>query len=277
MLLFLSNLAEVLLPVSYALTLVAYGQAFYREDATADRWSSRLLRGTAVLHTLYIGVQTRIHGHCMVTTPFEVMSLIAFTVVASYAVIEHRTGVRGAGFFVLSLAAFFEFLSAVITRLPSNAAPNPVLSQLGIGLHVSFAIFGLGSLGLSAVFSVLYQIMYRELKRPQPGAAYRNLPSLEALERLSVSGMGMGMLLFTASMLIGVIWLPRVFEQFSYLDPKLLVTGVVWLLYAVVFGMHLAGRIDGRRFMQLSVWGFIFSLLSLTVVNMFLSSFHRFL
>lgn len=277
MLLFASNLAEVLLPVSYALTVAAYGQAFFREDASSARWSARLLLSTVAVHAMYIGIQTRLHGHCMVTTPFEVMSLIAFTVTGSYAIIEHRTGVRGAGFFVVSLAAVFEFVSAVITRLPSGVKPNPVLSEMSIGAHVSLAIFGLAGFALSAVFSVLYLLMYRELKQARLGSAYRGLPSLESLERLAVAGTWVGVSFLTAAMLIGGIWLPRAFRQFSYLDPKLVVTALVWLLYAVVLGTHLLGRIDGRRFVRLSIGGFVFSLLSLTVVNVFLSSFHRFL
>jgi len=105
---------------------------------------------------------------------------------------------------------------------------------------------------------------------------YENLPSLEALEHLSVQAAIVGFLFLTISMLIGIVWLPRLVENYSYYDPKLVSTVLVWLLYAGVLLAHYLLDIDGRRIIRISLGGFVFALLSMTVVNMFLSDFHRF-
>jgi len=162
-------------------------------------------------------------------------------------------------------------------KMPSSGDPNPVLSNMGIGLHVSFAVFGYAGFALSAVHGLLYLLMYRELKRGGTGSIYQNLPSLETLESMAVLSSLVGFVFLTVAMLIGGFWLPRIFENYSYLDPKLIATGLVWIMYAAMLAARYFLHMDGKRIVRLSIWGFVFSLLSMTIVNAFLSQFHRFL
>ncbi len=268
---------EVFLPVLYVVTVLAYGAAFFREDKWADAGKSRLLLITGVLHFFYIGLHTAEHGHCMVTTPFEMMSLVAFTILGTYTIIEFKTRISGTGFFLVGLAALFELTSAVTIGLPQAVmSPNPVLSNMGIGFHVSAAIFGFGGIAISAMYGVLYLLLYRELKRGSFGSVFRHLPSLESLERLSVAGMAVGFVFLTVATFIGIFWLPKIFADFSWTDPKLLSTAIIWILYAVVLISRFGFRVDGRRVITMSIGGFILSVLSLTIVNAFFSRFHRF-
>lgn len=273
---FLYGLAEVFLPVLYVSTVALYGQAFFLENAFARTWKSRFLVATAVVHTMYIGMHSVRFGSCMVTTPFEVMSLVAFTILATYTVIEFATNVKGTGFFLTALAALFELVSAVMIKLPWERSIHPVLSNLGIGLHVSAAIVGFGGIAISAVYGVLYLLMYRELKRGKYGTFYRHMPSLESLERLSTAATAVGFAFLSAAIGIGVFWLPRVFENFSYADPKLVATGLIWLIYLGVLVARYVARMDGRRVVTLSLGGFVIAVFSMTVVNALFSGFHRF-
>jgi ABC-type uncharacterized transport system permease subunit len=272
-----NSIAEVLLPIAYVLLAYMYGVSFFSTDAVSARLKSPLLLLTAVLHFLYVGLHTAEYNRCMVTTPFEIMSLIAFTITLTYVIIERRTGESGTGFFILSLAAVFELTSSVVMKLSTGSDVNPVLSNMAIGTHVTLAVFGYAGFALSAMHAVMFLLMYRELKRGSFGSAYRNLPSLEGLEHMTVLSSLVGFVFLSASVVVGVIWLPRLFTDFSWMDPKLLSTGIVWLLYAMLLLAHYTMRIDGHRIVKLSLWGFGAIVLSLTVVNVFLSDFHRFL
>ncbi|MFA6232636.1 MAG: cytochrome c biogenesis protein CcsA [Bacteroidota bacterium] len=273
----LNGIAEVFLPIGYVMAAFLYAMDFRKCESISGNWKSRVLQGTVLLHFLYIGMHTAEYGRCMVTTPFEIMSLIAFTLAVTYMIIELRTGERGTGSFIVALATLFELISAVVMKMPSSGDPNPVLSNMSIGVHVSFAVFGYSGFALSAMYGLMYLLMYRELKRGGTGSIYQNLPSLETLERMAVFSSLVGFVFLTVSMFIGGFWLPRVFENYSYLDPKLLATALVWLLYAAVLFAHYFLHVDGKRIVRLSIGGFIFSLLSMTIVNAFLSQFHRFL
>jgi ABC-type uncharacterized transport system permease subunit len=273
----LNGIAEVFLPVGYVMAAFLYAMDFRKCESLSAGWKSRMLQATVLLHFLYIGMHTAEYGRCMVTTPFEIMSLIAFTLAVTYMIIELRTGERGTGSFIVALATLFELTSSVVMKMPSSGVPNEALSKMSIGVHVSFAVFGYAGFALSAMYGLMYLLMYRELKRGGTGSIYQNLPSLEALERMAVFSSLVGFVFLTVSMLIGGIWLPRVFEDYSYLDPKLIATALVWLLYAAMLFAHYFLHIDGKSIVRLAIGGFIFSILSMTIVNAFLSQFHRFL
>ncbi len=80
----------------------------------------------------------------------------------------------------------------------------------------------------------------------------------------------------TIAIAVGLIWLPRAFPGFSYVDPKLVGTLLIWLVYGVgLVARRLAGWY-GKRIVILSILGFGFALLSMTVINIFFSTFHKF-
>jgi len=203
------SFAEVMLPVQYTITVLMYGFAFFQENPAAKWWKSKLLLITLLLHTVYIGMYTVNNGHCLVTSPFEIMSLIAFTITICYAAIEFISKIKGTGFFLLSLALVFELFSAVTIKFPNDNVFNPILSNLGIGLHITSAIIGYGCIAISAVYGLLYLLMYRDLKRGNLGALYQHLPSLESLERLNAIATVMGFVFLTIAITIGAVWLPH--------------------------------------------------------------------
>ena len=73
-----------------------------------------------------------------------------------------------------------------------------------------------------------------------------------------------------------MIWMPDVVEGFSYTDPKVIATMVVWFLYAIALAMKYIVGVDQRRFVILSMLGFLGVFVSMTVVNILLSRFHDF-
>jgi HemX protein len=272
-----NSIAEVVLPILYVVTAYMYAVTFFGNEPISERWKSRALLLTVSVHFMYVGLHTSEYSRCMVTTPFEIMSLIAFCLTLTYTIIELKTGEKGTGLFILSLAMLFELTSTVVMKLTEAGVANPVLSNMAIGMHVTLAIFGYAGFALSAMHGVMYLLMYRDLKRGSFGSAYRNLSSLEGMEQMTILPAVVGFIFLTASMMIGGMWLPRLFEDFSWFDPKLLSTGVVWVLYLLLLFARYVLHVDGKRIVLLSLGGFAGIILSLTIVNVFLSEFHRFL
>ena len=71
-------------------------------------------------------------------------------------------------------------------------------------------------------------------------------------------------------------WLPEALPGFTYHDPKVIATVLVWILYAAAVVMKYLLRVDQRRFVILSLIGFAGLFLSMTIVNLVLSGFHDF-
>jgi ABC-type transport system involved in cytochrome c biogenesis permease subunit len=85
-----------------------------------------------------------------------------------------------------------------------------------------------------------------------------------------------GFFLLTIAIIVGVIWLPQAIDNFAYTDPKLIGTAAIWIVYAIGLTAKKISGLQGRRMMVLSVFGFALSLVSMTIINMFFTGFHKF-
>ncbi len=270
----LITLLNYFLPILYWVTVWSYAKAFFRNSATAKRIKTPLLAATLGVHLIYLLARTAYFGHPPITTLFEILSVIAFTTALSYRAIEYLTGVKSTGYFVLILSFFFQLLSTVLIQ--DLSAVNPVLKSNLLGFHVTSALLGYSAFAISAVYGFLYIMLYHHIKSKQFGIIYDNLPNLEKLERMATVSVVSGFVLLTVAIIVGVVWLPKAFEHYSYFDPKLVGTAIVWLMYGIGLLAKRTIGWQGRKIMVLSIVGFAVTLLSLTVVNVFLSGFHNF-
>ena len=256
--------------------MAAYGLALIRPEGRASRWTRPLLFTVLIIHTLLIYAETVHFGHCLVYSPFELMTMIAFTVTLTYLIVELATGEKGTGAFFLGLALIFQILSGMFSPDVSIASDSPLL-EYAVGLHISAAIFGYTGFTMSAVWGVLYLMQHHEIKANRFGLLYNRLPSLGLLERMSAVAAIVGLLFLTIAIIIAFTWLPKVLPGFTiYHDPKVIATIVVWVLYATAIVLKYGMRVDQRRFVLLSLIGFAVLLLSMTIVNLLLSGFHNF-
>ena len=271
---FIISLLRILLPLLYFGTIWAYARAFFSGLKIAESVKTPLLLLTLMLHAVYAVARTAALGHPPITSIFEILSLIAFTVGVVYAYIEMRTKNTATGYFILMLPFFFQLISSIFIKDTSNV--QPVLQSNLLGFHVSSAFLGYAAITISAVYGFLYLMLYHEIKSKQFGVVYKRLPNLETLERMSFTATVFGFSLLTIAITIGVIWLPNAIGNFAYTDPKLFGTAAIWIVYAFGLTAKKISRWQGRRMMVLSVFGFALAVVSMTIINIFFTSFHKF-
>ncbi len=270
----LIDILTILLPLAYASVIYAYGKGFFSDVAWAQRSKRGLLAGLLILHAVYLVARTVAFDHPPATNVFEILTLLAFTTTAAYTAIETRTGQHETGYFVLMFAFGFQLVSSLF--IEDLLEVKEVLRSAYFGLHVASALAGYSAITLSAVYGSLYLMLYHEMKKTRFGVIYRKLPSLENLERMSVFSIWLGFIFLAVAMIAGLIWLPRAFADFSYADPKLIGTIIIWLIYGVALTARRSARWKGRRMMVIAISGFVISVFSMTAINLFFTSFHRF-
>jgi ABC-type uncharacterized transport system permease subunit len=273
----LVKICEALLPLAYSGAVVAYGLTFFRKEEGFARWTRPALLAALLVHSLLIYAETIYHGHCLVYNPFEVMTLVAFTITLTYLVVEVASGERGTGFFFLSLALLLQTLSAMFAPSVESASANPVLLNDIVGVHISAALFGYTAFAISAVYGGLYLMLYHQLKSSRFGTFYERLPSLQLLEKMSEKASIIGVIFLVVAIVVAVVWLPRILPGFTYHDPKLISTFVILGIYLCALAAKYLARLEGRKVMILSLAGFIGTILSMTVINFIASGFHRFI
>jgi ABC-type uncharacterized transport system permease subunit len=126
------------------------------------------------------------------------------------------------------------------------------------------------------VYGFLYLILYKEIKLNKFGLIFNRLPNLEVLEVLSFYSAVIGFILLTVAIVIGIIWLPKAFPNFSYADPKLIGTSMVWILYGIGIVSKIFGKWRGKKVVTLSIIGFVLAIASTMLTNFLAQSFHSF-
>ncbi|HUI29893.1 MAG TPA: cytochrome c biogenesis protein CcsA [Candidatus Acidoferrales bacterium] len=273
MLQYFVDFLKISLPILYLFTIFLYGLAFFLDEQFGIRNRTRFLIGTLVVHFIYIIGHTLLTEHPPVTSVFEIMTVVSFTIGVAYVYIETRSRVKDTGMFILALAFLFEVVSAAFMR--DYVQLKPVLKSSVLGLHVASAMLGYSALAISAVYGGLYLMMYHEIRSSKFGIIYRKLPDLQTLEKLSYRSIFLGFIFLSIVILIGYVWLPKTIDDFSYSDPKLVITDFVWIIYFAALLFRRVMRWTGRTVMIVSMVGFVLTVASLVVVNV-MHSFHNF-
>lgn len=272
----LAHISEALLPLVYAAAFAVYALAFFRRDEGFERWRRPLLLSALGVHTLLIYARTALHGHCLVYSPFEMMTLISFTVTLTYTIVEIASRERGTGMFFLGLALVLQTLSAMFTPSSGGISLDPLLQNLTVGLHISAALFGYTAFAISAVYGALFLMLYHQIRLNRFGSFYQRLPSLQLLERMCEKSAIVGIFFLAIAIVIGLIYLPTAIPGFHYADAKLVATIAIWAIYTGALGAKYLMKLEGRKVIIISLVGFIGTILSMTIINLAVSNFHRF-
>ncbi|MHB8338751.1 MAG: cytochrome C assembly family protein [Ignavibacteriaceae bacterium] len=265
---------NLLLPVFY---LVTFGFYFYDFMKTGKRFanSKRLfLFLTLLIHFFYLLLRTIYFDHPPITNVFEIFTVLAFAVGFSYYILELVTDIRGTGPFIIIISIFFQLIST--SFIPDVFQVKEVLRNHLLGVHVFSALTGYSAFAISCVYGFLYLILYKQIKLNKFGLIFDRLPSLDVLERLSFISAVIGFFLLSIAIFIGIIWLPKAFPKFSYVDPKLIGTFLVWLLYGLGILSKVVGKWQGKKVVIFSILGFVIAILSTIMSNFLAQSFHSF-
>jgi ABC-type uncharacterized transport system permease subunit len=251
-----------------------YGKSFFSDLAWARRLKTPFLFVVLSVHIFYLIARIVAYGYPPVTTVPEILSTLAFSVSATYSLIERRSRTKETGYFILNLAFFFQLFSSVLIQ-PRSVVPD-IMKSYWFGLHITDALLGYAAITISAAYGLLYLMLYHEIKAHRFGAVYKKLPNLETLERMNFTAIVLAFIFLSVAIVAGMIWLPIAFPGSSYGDPKLIGTAFIWLIYGVGIVSKSRGILRGRSLMVLSLIAFAVAAFSMTMINVFFSNFHRF-
>jgi ABC-type uncharacterized transport system permease subunit len=267
---FLNNL----LPFLYVITFAVYSYDFMKADKRLIHYKRLFLFTTLLTHLIYLLVRTIAFDHPPITNVFEIFTALAFSISFAYFVLELVTDIRGTGPFIIIISIIFQIISSIF--IEDLMEVKEVLRSNLLGSHVFTALLGYAGFTISAVYGFLYLILYKDIKLNKFGLIFNRLPNLEVLERLSYISAVIGFILLTIAMTIGVIWLPKAFPDFSYTDPKLISSFIVWMLYGIGILSKSFGKWRGKKVVVLSIIGFVMAIASTMLSNFLATSFHSF-
>jgi ABC-type transport system involved in cytochrome c biogenesis permease subunit len=268
------ELLNSLLPVLYALCAAAYLLLFLKNDPLVQRIAPRMLTITLALHLADVTLRVVALRHIPLASIYEALTMIALALALVYKVIERSEKMPFTGVFVVTMAFVCQTVSSALINHTGEI--NEILRSPWFGVHTTTAVVGYVAFAVSAIYGVLYVMLYHDLKSRQFGVVYERLPSLEVLAQMNYRATLVGFWLLTLAIAVGIMWSFQAFGSVAWGDPKMWTTVAIWLAYAVYLIARHVAHWSRLRLVYVSLVGFGLVAISMLVVNALVRSFHSF-
>jgi ABC-type uncharacterized transport system permease subunit len=256
----------------YIVTTTLYGIHFFKDIELAKVFKQPALILTVVSHVAYLGLLTSLEGYKLSYSTYNLMSMVALTLTITYMFIEFTTKSDKTGFFVIAFASGAVLLSSIFTAQSSGT--GPAFSGLGIGVHLIASIFGFSAIAIAGLYSYLYLLLYRQIRRNKFGLLFQRLPNLEVLELLIMHAVAFGFFFLSITLLAGIVEQRSTGEVVRLLEPKLITLVGIWLLYGISLFIKPLFGWDTKHMAVLLIILFVFSTVLILLMSLFSPTFH---
>ncbi|QFF99588.1 cytochrome C assembly protein [Psychrobacillus glaciei] len=268
----MTRLHEIMV-ILQSVSLVFYFVDYLNKDRSAHRIAVWLLSIVSLLQTIFLVM------YIIETKRFPILSL--FEGIYFYAWLIITLSIILQLVFRLDLPAFFLNIIGFIFMTIHTFAPNQ-LEQTAVGdglrsellvIHIIFAMLAYAAFSLSFVFSSLYLILYRVLKKKKWSKQFSRLPSLTQAETGMTLAILVGIPLLFVSLVLGLQWAYVSLSFFSIFDFKIVSSLVLLIIYIVVLLLRKQARFKGTNYAWIHIYAFLFVLINFLLISP-LSQFH---
>lgn len=246
----------------------------FRRD---DHVNYFLLLGAFGLHTTAMVLRGFRLNHCPVTNLYEATLFAMWSIVAVYLVLGMWPRLR----FVGAFASPILFGIGVFALMPNldtvelERAARSNLPPAWTSVHAALMALSYGAFGLASIAALMYLTQEHNLKLHKLQAIFSRLPPIQRLEVIVARLLLSGFILLTLGLAIGAYDLTHLLNPHAYRgDPKIIWSGIVWLLYLGLLVMRWKFAQGGRRFALGAIGSFAFVLLTFWGTNV-LSPLHN--
>ncbi len=210
--------------------------------------------------------------HWMPVGMHEVESVLSILIVAAYLLVVFTYRATGFGIFAMPLALLLLITPAVG---PDHATFNsPMIRSGWLFIHVGALLAAYVALIFSLLSSLFYLVQEQRLKSKSGPAFLAWLPSLAVMDSISNRSLTIGFHCMTLGLLAGSFIAQQSVGAAYFLDPKVLLSFGMWVLYVFMLFMRHNVGLRGRRAVYVSSFAFVV-VVSVWIANLF-SSVHRF-
>lgn len=210
--------------------------------------------------------------HCPVNNLFEATIFATWAIVAAYLVIGLWARLRFLGAFA-SPVIFALGIFALMPSLDPAHGPKPEFTGAGPSLHASMILLAYGAFGLAAVAGIMFLTQEHDLKFHKLRAMLSLFPSIQRLDLVTTRLVLAGFILLSIGLEVGA-HLPRPAGTHFYDDPKVIWSGILWLVYLGLLVARWRFGQSGRRFAVGVIGTFAFLALTFWGTNL-LSTIHH--
>jgi len=269
-----SQTISYILPVLYLAVVYIYYGIFFGKRKSLESKTTAILIALLTAHAVEIATRLLALKAMPLSTVFDGLSFLAFSVLFIYTLIESSIKNKSSGLFVLLFAFIVKLLSAFSFNWERET--SELLSSPTFTIHAFLTLIGCTAITLSALYALMYVIQHRNMKKRHFGVFYRQMPPVSYLERMSIRSVALGVVTLGLGIILGHLETARVFGSSWVSDPKVIITDVIWVLYSVSYLLARIFKWRGRWMAYLSLSGFMVLMTSAILVYVVSETFHKF-
>ena len=259
--------------IIYGLGLL-YSIFVWRRGFQYNNWTSYTLISIAfVMHTIALTSRGFSLQQCPVNNLYEATTFILWTISLSSLICGLWPRLRYIGVFTAPLL-FSVGVFAMMPGLDPAYGDEPNFINGWSSLHAALIMLGYGAFGLSAITGSMFLTQDRNLKFHRASAIFSVLPSIQRLEKLITRSLMLGLILLTAGLTIGAIFLDLPDGVSFWNDSKVIWSLLVLGFYLTLLIAHIKFDQRGRRYAWMAIIIFGFVIFTFWGTNL-LSSIHN--
>ena len=257
----------------YAASLALYVWNLREPSRAAGLGATTCLVAGLGLHYLALLARSRLIHAVPYDDLFGSLSLFAWLVAFTYLCLEAIHRRRAVGPFVLPIVLGVFLLAHLPEARQINAPPaqGPLFA-----FHVTLNILAYAAFMIACILSVIFLIQNWRLRKRKLGEVGWRFPALDVLERMARSSVLIGCVSLAAGTAAGLITEHRLRGTYWTGDPKVIITVVILLIYVCYTVLSGTAAWRGARASALCIFNFMFVIFSYSIVNRYLSHFHRY-
>ncbi|SPF48267.1 Cytochrome c assembly protein [Candidatus Sulfotelmatobacter kueseliae] len=248
--------------------------AFVALSRTSDLFARIALHAASlgmVFHFVSL-VEVFLSGQFVWASVHNGESLLAFISMTFFMVIYAIYKTTSPGVVVFPVVFFLTFVAAVDQQPVLLTA---LVQRRGwLIAHIILIFTGYAALVLSFGASLLYLLQERRLKAKKPSSLTSFLPPLETIDQIGYRSLLLGFPFMTLGLLTGSVVALTTYGRVNFLDPKILLSVLMWAVYMIMVFTRWNSGWRGRRAAILASFAFV-AALAAWAANYF-STMHRF-
>lgn len=258
----------------YALSLLFFFSAAVGPKRSAKRMGTGLLAFVWLLQTVYLGYRMYVLHYVPVLTLFETLFLCVWLLVTVSLLMGWWMRVDMIVFLVN--VAGFTILAVNVFSDPATSAGSKQWEAQDhlLFIHITLAISSYVAFLFSAIFSLMYLYMHRQLKGKMWSTLMTRFPSLDAIEYYTFRSVLIGTPLLILSLVLGMVKIGLEGNNHYLLDPKVFSTFFIMLAYVFYLVQRTTGNHPGYKLARWNLAAFALVVLNYVGLN-FLSHFHQ--
>lgn len=243
-------------------------------------WYASFLTGAGYLClTASIGLHSSAAQGSRLYGPYSIV-LAAWALVVVYFALEHLIKIKVYGTVLVPVALVLLVIAQVMGAFSAGITPSAselaLIDNWRVTFHVVLVVFANAGFAVGAAASGAYLALATQLKRHRTSTLFHRLPSLPQTTAIAHRAIAFAFPVYSGGLLLGILRAVETDIAGWWADPRVMLSGVVWLLYGVYLFLAYGRDTSDKTLARLALVGVVFVIAVAILARTVPSGFHIF-